>query len=136
MESGPRIARVHRIHVPEKYRTFSATCGRDTLVAMTYPAPYQSVRVHRLLGDRLKELARIQLKLPTQLLWLADRLFVRDIDREKQSHAVTEVLEVSETRLKRSCEFIATSEKINVKSWSRVNDGVAIFDCTSYDILH
>ena len=74
VESGPRIARVHRIHVPEEYRWFSATCGSDTLVAMTYPKPDQSVRVHRLRGDRLEELARIQLKDPNTLLWLADRM--------------------------------------------------------------
>ena len=59
VESGPRIARVHRIHVPEQYNWFSATCGSDTLVAMSYDD--KSVRVHRLRGDRLEELARIQL---------------------------------------------------------------------------
>ena len=36
VESGPRIALVHRIHVLEVYHWFSATCGSDTLVAMTY----------------------------------------------------------------------------------------------------
>ena len=35
LESGSRIARLHCIHVPEKYNWFSATCGSDTLVAMT-----------------------------------------------------------------------------------------------------
>ena len=67
VESGPRIARVHRIHVPEQYMWFSATCGSDTLVAMSYENDY-SVRVHRLHGDRLEELARIQFKLPDKLL--------------------------------------------------------------------
>ena len=57
VESGPRIARVHRIHVPEMYHLFSATRGSDTLVAMFYRYMGQSVRVHRLRGDRLKELA-------------------------------------------------------------------------------
>ena len=70
VESGPPIARVHRIHVPEWYKWFSATCGIDTLVAMSYPKDSfspnsnNSVRVHRLLGDRLDELACIQLKHP------------------------------------------------------------------------
>ena len=115
VESGPRIARVHLIHVPEKYNWFSATCGSDTLVAMSYPYDNtfrqngdNSVRVHRLGGDRLEELARIQLKNPQSLLWLADRLLVADYDDEKKSSSVIE-LEVSDTRLERRRELIATS---------------------------
>ena len=73
VENGPRIERVHLIVVPEEYTYFSATCGSDTLVAMSYTLD-QSVRVHRLRGDRLEELARIRLKWPDYLLWLADRL--------------------------------------------------------------
>ena len=135
VEGGPLIARVNRIHVPEKYYWFSATCGSDTHVAMTFPIPDQSVRVHRLRGDRLEELARIQLKQPSRLLWLADRLLVADFDREKQSDAVIE-LEVSDTRLERGRELIATSENIDVRSLCAVNDGVAISDSKSRDILH
>ena len=135
MESGPRIARVHRIHVPEQYAYFSATCGSHTLVAMTYQSPDQSVRVHRLRGDRLEELARIQLKGPTRLLCLADRLCVADYDSEKKSDAVIE-LEVSDTQLERRRELIATSENISVRRLCAVNDGVAIFDANSKDILH
>ena len=134
VESGPRIARVHRIHVPEQYRWFSATCGSDTHVAMSYYDD-KSVRVHRLRGDRLEELSRIQLKCPNLLLWLADRLFVADLDREKQSHAVIE-LEVSDMRLERRRELIATSENIDVKRLCAMNDGFAIFDYKSKDILH
>ena len=134
VESGPRIARVHRIHVPEKYRWFSATCGSDTLVAMSYKND-KSVRVHRLRGDRLEELARIQLKDPTRLLWLADRLLVADFDSEKNSHAVIE-LEVIDTRLERRRELIATSDNIDVYRMCAVNDGLAIFDKNSKDILH
>ena len=132
VESGPRIARVHRIHVPEEYYYFSATCGSDTLVAMSYFD--RSVRVHRLRGDRLEELARIRLKSPQDLLWLADRLLVADYDSEK-SDAVIE-LEVSDTRLQRRRELIATSENIRVQRFCAVNDGVAIFDANSKDILH
>ena len=135
VESGPRIARVHRIHVPETYRWFSATCGSDTLVAMSYFDT--SVRVHRLRGDRLEELARIQLKHPQRLLWLADRLLVADYGSE-DSHAVIE-LEVSDTRLERRRELVEnqrTSENIDVWRWCAVNDGVAIFDYKSKDILH
>ena len=132
VESGPRIARVHRIHVPEKYHWFSATCGSDTLVAISYYN--HSVRVHRLRGDRLEELARIQLKKPKFLLWLADRLLVADYDEEKKSNAVIE-LEVSDTRLERRRKLIATSENINVNNWCAVNNGFAILDENEY-ILH
>ena len=135
VESGPRIARVHRIHMPEDYKWFSATCGSDTLVAISYPYTDQSVRVHRLRGDRLEELARIQLKGPYRLLWLADRLLVADFDREKQSHAVIEI-KLSDTLLERRRELIAASENIGVRSLCAVNDGLAIFDYKSKDIQH
>ena len=136
VESGPCIASAHRIHVPEKYEWFSATCGSDTLVAMSYQNKQDySVRVHRLCGDRLKELARIHLKCPDRLLWLADRLLVADYDSKKDSHAVIE-LEVSDTRLERRRELIATSENINVWRLCAVNDGVAILDDKTKDILH
>ena len=95
----------------------------------------KSVRLHRLRGDRLEELARIQLKAPDYLLWLADRLLVADYDSEKKSHAVIE-LEVSDTRLERRRELIATSDNINVSRLCAVNDGLAIFDYNSRDILH
>ena len=81
VESGLRIARLHRIYVPEKFCCFSATCGSDTLVAMSYPNNSfsqnsdNSVLLHRLLGDRLEELARIQLKQP---------LPVADFNKEKK----------------------------------------------------
>ena len=94
-----------------------------------------SVRLHRLRGDRLEELARIQLKAPDILLWLADRLLVADYDSEKQSHAVIE-LEVSDTRLERRRELIATSDNIRVRRLCAVNDELAIFDYNSKDILH
>ena len=133
VESGPLIARAHRIHVPERYFWFSATCSSDTLVAMSYFDT--SVRVHRLRGDLMEELVRIQLKAASLFLWLADRLLVADYDREKQSHAVIE-LEVSDTRLERRRELISTSENINVYRLCAVNDGVAIFDYKSNEILH
>ena len=133
VESGPRIARVHRIHVRETFCGFSATCGSDTLVAMSY-FDY-SVRLHRLRRDRLVELARIHLEAPNDLLWLADRLLVSKCDIEKQLNAVIE-LEFSDTRLERRRELIATSEKISVGNWCAVNDRLAIFDSNSKDILY
>ena len=132
VESGPRIARLHRIHVPEQYFWFSATCGSDTLVAMSYED--NSVRVHRLIGHRLEELARIQLKCPDILLWLDDRLLVAEY-HHKKSHAVIE-LEVSDTRLERRRKLIATSEKISVWRFCVVNDGFAKFNYKTCDILH
>ena len=146
VENGPRIECVHRIHVPEKFRWFSATCGSDThaaahgnviadtLVAMTYPTN-QSVSVHRLHSDRLEKLAQILLKSPEDLLWLADRLLVAAFDEEKRSHAVIE-LEVSGKQLKHRRELIATSENISVSRLCAVNDGLAIFNENSRDILH
>ena len=133
VESGARIAHVHRIHVPEQYYWFSATCGSDTLVAMSSEND-KSVRVHRLRGDRLDELSRILLKWPKRLLWLADRLLVADYDDRKKSDSVIE-LDVSDTRIARRRELIATSEKISVSSLCAVNDGLAICD-EHYDILH
>ena len=135
LESGPRIARVHRIHVPQRYEWFSATCGSDTLVAMCYPFTDKSVRVHRLRDDRLEELARIKLKEPWRLLWLADRLLVADYDREKQSHAVIE-LKVSDMRLERRRELIASSENIFVENLCALNDGLGISDFMSKTIVH
>ena len=135
VESGPRIVRVHRIHVPEAFQWISATCGSDTLVAMSYHYD-KSVRVHRLRGDRLEELAHIQLKQPYRFQWLADRILVADYVEQTNSDAVIE-LEVSDTRLERRRELIATSEeKIGVRSLCAVNDGVAIFDEKSKVILY
>ena len=136
VESGSRISRVHCVHVPEMYEWFSATsCCTDTLVAMTYPIPDESVRVHRLCGDRLEELARIELLRPYYLLWLADRLLVVHWEEDKQWHAVIE-LGMSGTRLERRRELIAASENISVHRWCAVDDGLAIFDWNSKDILH
>ena len=141
VESGPRIARLHRIHVPELYYWFSATCGSYMLVAMSYPKTKDnpngenSMSVNRLRGDRLEELARIQFKYPDALLWLADRLLIVNFDSEKCSHAVIE-LEVSDTRLERRRERIATSENIYVHKFCAVNDELVIVDSVSKDILH
>ena len=134
VESGPRIALVHRIHVPEKYNSFSATCGSDTLVAMTYPSPDQSVHVHRLRGDLLEELARIQFHFLDSLLWLADRLLVVEYDDHKKSNSVIE-LEVSDTRLECRRQHIDNSENIRVSRFCALNDGLAIFDYNTREIL-
>ena len=134
VESGPRIARVYRIHVPEQYKWFSATCGSDTLVAMSYQKD-QSVRVHRLCGDRLEELALTQWQRPYYLLFLPDRLLVTDWDEDKKSDAVIE-LEVNGTRIERRRELIATNENINIKRWCTVDGGLTTFDWISKDILH
>ena len=74
------------------------------------------------------------MKCPHYLLWLADRLLVADFDENKKSHAIIE-LEVSDTRLERRRELIATSENIRVRSWCEVEDGLAIVDNKANDIL-
>ena len=61
--------------------------------------------MRRLSGDRLEGLARIQLKRPERLLWLADRFLVANFDEKMKSDAVIE-LEVSDTRLECCCENI------------------------------
>ena len=62
--SGARIKRVSCIVVPEEYYSFSAKCGSDPLVAMSYRNGDKSVRVHRLRGNQLEELAHIRLECP------------------------------------------------------------------------
>ena len=88
VQSGARIAHVHRIDVSEKYASFSATCGRDTLLEMSYKND-ESVRMNRLRDDRLEELARIRLQSPKHLLWVGDRLLVTEWNQN--CHAVTEL---------------------------------------------
>ena len=113
VESGARVASVDRLDVTEQYDSFSATCGSDTLVAMSYETD-QSVRVYRLRGDRrLEPLARTQLQEPNHLLWRADRLLVAEWNEETQSHAVAE-FEVSGARIERRRQLIAADERIRV----------------------
>ena len=132
LESGPRIARLHCIYVPEKYNWFSATCSSDTLVAMSYED--QSVHVHRLVGDKLEELTSTLMNNPYKLLWLADRLIVPELEEHNESHTVS-MLQMSGTGLERLRKLISTSENILGESWCVVNDGFAIFDLNSKDIL-
>ena len=133
--SRPQIARVQSIHLPEKYFWFSAKCVNDTLVAMTYFDTDLSVRLHRLLDDRLEELAHILINNPVDLLWLSDRLVVSDLDDNMGSHAIIE-LEVTGTGLERRRELISSSENINENSWSLADDGIVMFDDNSKDIFH
>ena len=95
----------------------------------------QSVRVYRLRGDRLEELARTQLKGPCDLLWLADRLLVGEWDAETKSHAVAE-LALSGTRLERRRELIASSARVYIRRWTAVNNGLAIFEWNKKELLH
>ena len=48
VQSDARIAHVHRIDVSERYLWLAASSGSDTLVAMSYLSPDESVRVNRL----------------------------------------------------------------------------------------
>lgn len=136
VKSGERIASLQRITITEEYTWFSATCAADdTRVAMSYKADaLQEVRVHRLLGDRLEELARIQMQHPNLLLWRAyDRLLATESQNEKNS--VIEI-QVNGTRLERHRKLITFDKEIKVWRWCAVDDGLAIFDSKSRDILH
>ena len=77
VQKGPQIARVNSISVTKEYLCFSATSDSadNTQVAMSYEKD-QSVRVYRLVGDRLEEMRRSRLESPRLLLWAAARLFV------------------------------------------------------------
>ena len=78
---------VHTFHLSETYQFFTASCDSEDLVAMSYSTSYrsnrtdqQSVRVHRLHGNRLQEIARVELESPYKLLWLTDLLLVDDFN--------------------------------------------------------
>ena len=128
VQSGPCIARISRIHVPEEYKRFSATNGSDTLVAMSYMVD-QSVRVYRMCdGDRLEELANIRLMSPCALLWLDDHFLIAAQDL--YPNAIIE-LELSGTQLKH-CDKLLDCK---VERWCEVKNGFAIVECQSGDIL-
>ena len=128
VQSGPRIADEQRIRVPEKYEWLSATCGSggETHVAMSFEKD-QSVRVFRLVGDRLDERARIQLESPYQLLWLAARLFVG----VSGGNGVVE-LALSGKRLERRAQLKA----VRVNEWCALDDGVVVYNAKSKELLH
>lgn len=135
VKSDQHIKNLHRIQLTEEYYWFSATCGNDTLVAMSFrnnKAIEKEVRVYRLLGDRLDELARsTKLKLPNDFLWLADLL----IATEDNGKSVAE-FEVNGTQLERRRQLIALSDNIWEWRWCTVDDGLAIFDHNSKEIVH
>ena len=114
VQNGARIAHVQLINMSEQYNSFSATCGSDTLVAILYVTD-KSVRVNRLRGDRLEELARLRLQNPNRLLWLADLLLVAERNADQTCDAVTE-FELHTTQLERCRELIAPCEGIQVDS--------------------
>lgn len=128
IESGPRIVLLQRIQT-DKYRTFSASSGSDTLVAMT--SSDKILCVHRLCGDRLEKLARIEFRAhpfrPPLLLWLADRLLIAEYNVDTSSDVVTEFA-LSGSRLERRRELIAASDRIEAQSLCALDNGIAIFD--------
>ena len=135
VQSGPRIAHENCIRVPEdqKYICFSATCGSggDTHVAMSYED--ESVRVFRLVGDRLDEMARIRLEKPELLLWVASRLLVEAPSREYSG--VVE-LELRGTQLERRAELIAGTHNFTVDRWCAMDDGLLVYNHNSKELLH
>ena len=96
----------------------------------------ESVRVYQLCGERLEERARIQCKsLDLHLLWHSDRLVATEYYEDTKSHAVIE-LDVNDSRLERRPELLSRYDNIRVSSWCAVDNGVAIFNCNTQELLH
>ena len=131
VESG-RIVYVNRIHLPEQYKWFTATSSTDTCVALFYDD--DTVRVHRLHENKLDELARMDAHAP-RLVWLDGRLTVNEYDADMSSDAVIQ-LDVKGKELERRHELIASSSGLRVGSWCPVDNGLAIFDYDSFEVLH
>lgn len=127
------IAHIQRINITERYRWFSANRGSDTLVELSY-FNLNEVRVHLLRGDQLEILSRTELQRPGHFMWLEDRLLVTEWHSE-DLHSVV-VLRVSDTRLERSRQIITAKEQIYVWRWCAVDNGFAIFDRNSNEILN
>lgn len=134
VNGGLQIESLNQIILSEQYTWFSATSGSHTLVAMSYNKKNE-VRMHRLLGDRLDLIARIEMQRPERLLWFSDRLFAVGLHSDSNTNSVTK-LEVNGTQLKRRHLLFDFDERIRVDSWCAVDDWLAIFDSFSRDILH
>ena len=123
VESGARVAPVRRLDVTEQYFSFSATCGSDTLVAMSYregpvgagvstarrPAP-RGIRTHPFGGAMSSPVAR------------------RSTARRRTERSRVAELAVSGAQIERRRQLIAADERIDVFSWCAVDDGLAIVD--------
>lgn len=131
-QTDPRIAYITRIQLPEEYWWFSATplhqsTSRDTLVAVSYKA-LQRVSVHRLVGDRLKELASIEFNEPVPLLWLNDRILLA---QNADSNEIVQ-LEFKDNQL--ICR--RNMSACNVDRWCAVYNGLTIINKSTGDLLH
>lgn len=122
VKSGLCIERLNRIQISKQYDWFSAKCGSESLVAMSYENSNE-VRVYRLSDDQLEEIAHSRLNAPLMLLWNADRLLATEW--HNGSHSATE-LEVRGTRLERRSQLIAPNKNINVDRWCAVDEGMVI----------
>ena len=102
VESGARVAPVHRLHVTERVQSLRGDVRqRRARRHVLLGVGDQSVRVFRLRDDRLLEpLARTHSNRPHHLLWRADRLLVAEWNADTQSHAVAEFA-VSGARIER-----------------------------------
>ena len=133
VQKGPQIARVHNISVTKEYLCFSATSDSadNTQVAMSYEKE-QSVRVYRLVGDRLEEMGRIRLESPRLLLWVAARLFV-----SAPVYSVVVELELKGSRLERRCQLIgSTGNIIIVHKWCALDEGLVVYNDSSKELIH
>ena len=135
VKRGPSIKHDRCIQVPEEYayNSVTETSSNETLVAMSYRTA-QSVRVYRLQGNSLVELARIQCNNPCDLLWLNGRLLVTELHGD--SHEIIE-LEMIDTKLKRRSKLLDVSSHIRVWKWQSVmKSGLVLIDLNTMDLLH
>ena len=131
VESGSHIKFVNLFNVHEIYYNFSVSGSGHELVAVSYK---DSMRVNRLCGDRLEEISRIQFS-PSKLLWLADRLLVKEYQSSTKLNVVVE-LKVIGSRLERRRELLDLDyARINLHCWCPVGNELAIFDSNKQDLM-
>ena len=128
------IVLITRIEWTEDSGYFNLFSASGSDVAILYSD--ESVRLHRLCSERLEEPARIQWKsLDVYLLWQSDLLFATEYYEDTKSHAVFELV-VNGSRLERRDELLSRYDNIRVSSWCAVDNGVAIINCNTQELLH
>lgn len=135
LQPGQRITRVGTIKKPERFHRLSVSedFDGDPLLAMICD---KSVLVYRLIGERLEKVTQKHFEEPWNVLWLADHLLVEDIHyKDGQSvHNIVQ-LELKGTQLIRRRELISAKDEVQVGGWCVVNNGLAIYDFKSKNIL-
>lgn len=136
VDGSLHIESVQKIQVPQLYMKFSAISDSETLVAMSFYD--DSLRVHRLRGATLEELAQMQCNKPDEVLWLSNqRLVATEHSTSRRAHIVNE-LEFEESRsgarLEQKRVLFDHKERVEVRSWCAIRDGLLIFDRNSRNL--